>query len=227
MKILNALTTNAWDSLSSSFNFLWSKLSPVLLPLVLILVFLAIGLYLAGFLSDKLGALVKKSKIDSLLDKVLAPVSKFTGIKLNSLGIISGLIKWFLIALVLIAALDLANLHSVISFIGQIIGFIPNVFVAALIIIAGSMFADLAAYLVSLVTKNGFSGTARVAVNALALIAALSQIVTPIISSLSQFIGHLSLSKLQADVLFIGIIVLAVYASKGAVTKIVENLYKS
>lgn len=227
MKILNAITTNAWESLGSSFNLLWSKLSPILVPLAFILVFLAIGLYLAGFIGDKVAVLVKKSKIDTLLDRVLAPTLKFTGTKVSSATLINGTIKWFLIALVLIAALDLADFHGVISFIGQIIGYLPNVFVAALIIIAGSMLADLAAYLVSLITKNGFSSTARVAVNALALIAALSQIVTPIIGSLSQFIGQLSLSKLQADVLFIGLIVLALFASKGAVTKIVENLYKS
>lgn len=227
MNILNTMTSNAWDSLSTSFNLLWSKISPILLPLILVLIFLGIGLWVAGFVGDKVGAIIKKSKIDSLLDRVLEPALKITGTKINPTGVIAGGIKWFLIALVLIAALDLADLHGVIGFVNNIIGYLPNVFVAALILIAGSMLANLAGTIVGFVSKSSFPTTAKGAVNALAFIAAFSQLVTPIIGSLSNFVGGLSLSNLQADVLFIGIIVLALLASKGAVTRTVENLYKN
>ena len=227
MNILQAVTADAAGSLQHSFNLLWSKISPILLPLILILVFLSVGLWIANFLSDKIGALVKKSKLDAVLDKIIAPVLKLTGTKINSSSIINGSIKWFLTATVLIAALDLADLGSVIGFFNQILAYLPNIFVSALIIIVGSMLANLAAFVAGTVSKNGFPTTAKVAVNALALIAALGQLVTPIIGSLSQFISHLSLSKLQADVLFIGILVLALLASKNAVTKTVENLYKT
>ena len=227
MDILKVVTTDAVGSLQHSFNMLWSKLSPILLPLVLIVIFMSIGLWLANFISDKIGAIVKKSKLDVVLDRIMAPVLKFTGTKVNSLGIILGSVRWFLIATVLIAALDLAGLGSVIDFFNQILAYLPNIFVSALILIAGSMLANLASAIVSTVSKNGFSTTAKVAVNALALIAALSQLVTPIVGSLSQFIGHLNLPKLQADVLFVGVLVLALLASKNAVTKTVENLYKT
>lgn len=227
MNILKAITTNAWDSLSHSFNLLWSTLSPILLPLAYILIFLFVGLVLTGFIGDKVGNLVKQSKLDTLVDNILAPVLKITGTKINSCGVIVGTIRWFLVAMVLIAALDLADLDSVVNFLMQIIHYLPNVFVAALIIIAGSMLANLAATVAGFVSNNGFPTTARVAVNALALIAALSQVVTPIVGSISHFIGQLALSKLQADVLFIGIIILALLASKGVVTKTVESLYKT
>lgn len=226
MNVLKAITNNAWDSLSHSFNLLWSTISPILLPLVYIIAFLAIGLWAAEFLSEKLGTIVKKSKIDFILDGLLAPVLKITGTKIHSSNIMLGAIKWFLIAMVLIAALDLADLTRVIGFLSQVLAYLPNVFVAALIIIAGSLLGNLAATVVGMVSKNGFPATARVAVNVLAFIAALGQLVTPIVGSLSQFIGQLSLSKLQADVLFIGIILLVVLASKNVVTKTVENLYK-
>ena len=227
MNILKAITTDGLGSLGHSFNFLWWKISPVLLPLVLIVVFLSIGLWVANFISDKIGTLVKKSKIDSLLDRIIAPVLKFTGTKINSSGMISGSIRWFLIATVLIAALDLADLNSVIDFLNQALSYVPHIFVAALILVVGAMIANLAAVLVGTVSKGNFATTAKVAVNALAFIGALSQVVTPLIGSLSQLIGHLSLSKLQADVLFVGVLVLALLASKNAVTKIVENLYKT
>lgn len=226
MNILNTMTSNAWDSLGNSFNLLWSKISPILLPLAFVLIFLGIGLWVAGFVGDKVGAIVKKSKIDNLLDRILEPALKITGTKINPTAVIAGSIKWFLIALVLIAALDLADLHGVISFVNQIIGYLPNVFVAALILIAGSMLANLAGTIVGFVSHSGFPTTAKGAVNALALIAAFSQLVTPIVGSFSNFVSGLSLSNLQADVLVIGIIVLALLASKGVVTRTVENFYK-
>lgn len=227
MNILKAVTTNAWDSLSHSFNLLWSTLSPLLPPLVYTLVFLAVGLWVVDFVGDKIGGLIKKSNVDSLIDKILAPTLDVTGTRINSLGVINGTIRWFLIAMVLIAALDLADINGVINFVKQITHYLPDVFVAALIILAGSLLANLAATLVGFVSKGNFPTTVRVAVNALALISALSLVVTPIVGALSHFIGQLALSKMQADVLFIGIIVLALLASKGAVTKTVETLYKT
>ncbi|MBI3590017.1 MAG: hypothetical protein HY094_01400 [Candidatus Melainabacteria bacterium] len=227
MNILKAVTTDTVTSLHHGFNLLWSKISPILLPLILILVFLSIGLWVANFLSDKIGALVKKAKLDDLLDRIFAPVLKLTGTKINSSSMIQGTIKWFLIGTVLIAALDLADLKSVINFLNQILSYLPSVFIAALILAVGSMVSNLAAVIVGTVSKGNFATTAKVAVNVLAFIAALSQLVTPIIGSLGQFIGHLSLSKLQADVLFVGVLVLALLASKNAVAKTVESLYKT
>ena len=227
MDIFKAVTTDAVNSLQHSFNLLWSTISPILLPLFLIVLFLSIGLWIANFISDQIGALVKKSKIDTFLDRITAPVLKLTGTKVNSSGLITGAIRWFLIALVLVAALDLADLNSVVDFFKQILSYLPHIFASALIIIVGSLLANLAAAVVGTVSKGNFTATAKVAVNALAFIAALSQLVTPIVGSLSQFVGNLNLSKLQADVLFVGILVLALLASRNAVTKVVENLYKT
>lgn len=227
MNILKSLVASASDSLSHSFNLLWSTVSPILLPLFFTLVFLGVGLLVANVISDKVGAIVKKTKIDALLDKILAPVLKLTGTKISTGSVIASSIKWFLIAVVVIAGLDLADLDGVIAFLKQGANYLPNVFISALILIAGSLLANLAATIVGFVSRNGFPTAAKVAVNTLAFIAALSQLVTPIIGSLSQFIGQLSLSKLQGDVLFIGILVIALVASRSAITKTVESLYKS
>lgn len=227
MNILKGISTNAVDSISHSFNLLWAIMSPMLLPLVCVLVFLALGLWIAEFLSDKLGSLVKKSNVDNFIDKVLAPVLEITGTKINTANVINGTIKWFLVGMVLIAALEIADLDGVILFCKQIVHYLPAVFSAALIILAGSMLANLAATIVGFVSKGNFPTTVRVAVNALALITALSLVVTPIVGALSKFIGQLTLSRMQSDVLFIGLIILALLASKNAVTKTVENWYKT
>jgi len=227
MNILKGITTDAWDSLQVSFNLLWSKLAPLLLPIIFVLIFLALGLLIAGFLSDKIGDLVKKSKIDSVLDRIVDPVLSITGTKVNPTGIIVGTVKWFLVATVLLAALDLADLDGVTNFVYGLIPYLKSVFVAALILVAGSLVANLAAFIAGLATKGNFPTTVRVAVNALAFIAAIGLVISPIVAALSGFIGHLALSRLQSDVLYIGILVLALLASKNAVTKVVENLFKS
>ena len=227
MNILKAVTTDAVGSLHHSFDLLWSKISPILLPLVFIVIFLSIGLWVVNFISDKFGSIIKKTRIDSVLDKMIAPVLKLTGTKINPTSAIVGSVKWFLIAIVLIATFDLADLRSVINFFNQVLAYMPNVFIAALILIVGSMLANLAAAIVGTISKGNFTATAKVAVNVLAFIAALSQLVTPIIGSLSNFVSHLGLSKMQSDVLFVGILVLALLASKNTVTKTVENLYKT
>ena len=227
MNILKAVTTDALGSIRHSFNFVWSTVSPILLPLILILAFISIGLWVANLVSDKLGDFVKKGKIDTILDRIVSPVTKITGTKVNLSSIIASSIRWFFIAIVLIAALDLADLHGVTDFLKQALAYLPNIFVSALILIVGSLVASLAGAIVATVSKGNFAATAKVAVNALALIAALSQLVTPLVGALSQFIGHLALSKLQGDVFFIGILVLVLLASKSTVTKTVENLYKT
>ncbi len=229
MSAFNGILTHAWTSLHASLGLLWSKVSPVLLPLLLILIFLAVGLWIAGFVSEKLAAVIKKSKLDTLLDKILAPTLKLAGTKVSSSSIVSGAVKWFFIAAVVIAALDLADLPQVIGFFNQAIAYLPNIFAATLIIVVGSLLGNLAATVVKFIAGNGNShlvNTAKATVNVLAFIAALNQLVTPIVVSFNQFIGHLGLSHLQADVLFIGVVVLVLLGSKSALIKTVEGLLK-
>lgn len=229
MSAFNGILTHAWTSLHASLDLLWSKVSPVLLPLLLILIFLAVGLWIAGFVSEKLAAVIKKSKIDALLDRILAPTLKLAGTKVSSSSIVSGAVKWFFIATVVIAALDLADLPQVIGFFNQAIAYLPNIFAATLIIVVGSLLGNLAATVVKFIAGNGNShlvNTAKATVNVLAFIAALNQLVTPIVVSFNEFIGHLGLSHLQADVLFIGVAVLVLLGSKSALIKTVEGLLK-
>lgn len=229
MKLLKGILADAWSSLDSSFELLWRTVSPILLDIVVALLVLAIGLTLAGFIGDKFGVLLKKVKIGDLLDRIIFnPLSKHTGIKISASHLIGEVVKWFLIATVLIAGLDLANLTKVIDFFKQILAYLPSIITAVLIVTVGSILANFTGNVVKLITKkDNLTTTSKVAVNILAFIAALGQLVTPIVASLSGFIGALSLSKLQSDILFIGVLVIVLLASRSTVTKAVESLYKT
>ena len=230
MSTLKEIASSGLHSLGNSFDMVWSKLSPVILPLFLIIAFLGIGLIIVNYISNMVSTIIKKSNLDFVADKIVDPITKLTGSKINVSGLISGTVRWFLIATLLLTALDLAELTSVIAFFNTAIAYLPNIFGAAVIIIVGSLVANLAAYIVKLVTKNEkehLTAMAKGAVNALAFIAALGQIAAPLFGALNQFIGQLSLTKLQSDVLLIGILVLILFASKGAITKTVDSLLKN
>ena len=230
MNTLKAISNEALSSLHASFDLLWSKVSHLFPSILFVLAVLSIGLIVADFLSDKISLLIKKSRLDILLDKVIAPTSKLTGVKINVSAIIGATVKWFLTATVALAALDLADLHEVVNFFNQAIGYLPNIFIAALIVIVGSLIANLAVAIIKLISKsekNGLTTTAKLAVNSLALIAAMGSLATPLIGSLNQLVGHLGLSHLPGDVLFLGILILILFTSKNAVSKTVAGLYKS
>lgn len=228
MKALSHIWNHVWNSVDHSFDFLWSKLAPILPKLALVVLVLIVGLWLAHFLSDFIASIIKKSKIGDLIDKhILVHVNKVIAHRASSVGLISGTIKWFLIANVLLAALDLAGLRHVIDFVNNTLGYFPNIIASVLIVLVGSLLSSFAGTVVSYVSKkDAHAATARVAVSIFAFIAALGQLITPIVALLNKFVAQLSLSSLQANVLFIGVIVLALYASKDLVAKTVTNLYK-
>lgn len=225
-KLMN-IFSNAWDSLFASFSLLWTKVAPVIPDILLALLVLAIGLTLANFISGRISIVVKAVKVGDLLDNIVFdPVSKLTGVKVNANNVITLSVKWFFIATVIIAALDLAKMSKVIDFFNQALGYLPNIIVAMLIVIVGSLVAGFASFLVSSITKKeNLSKAAKTAVNAFALIAALGQLATPIVSSFNQFVGGLSLNSLQANALFIGVLVAVLLASKNGVTKLVDGLH--
>lgn len=228
MGTLKAIVTGALNSLEHGFFLLWGKLSPIIPSLVVALVVLVIGSWLATFIGEKIGQLSKKAKIDDALDKIIiSPISKLSGTKINISGLIGGTVKWILLATVLIAVLDIAKLSRVVDFFSRALYYLPNIFVAALIMIVGTLLADFTSGVVRLATKHDYLiDGSRLAVIVLALIAALNHVITPLSYSLNQFIAQLGLSKLQADVLIIGVIVILLLGCKNAVVKIVESLFK-
>ncbi len=227
MNALYGILTSVWNNLQASFKLVWSAMSPYLLPLVTVIILLVVGLWIAGFIGDKIGVLIKKGKIDDGLDKVLfSHFSKLAGVKISASDLIGSAVHWFLTATVLIAALNFLHLSSVVGFLKQALGYIPHAIVGALIIAVGTVVADFAAYVVRFVTKSdNWLTTVRLAINLFALVSALGHLITPLAGSVTHFLGQLSLSGTQGNALFIGVLVVILLASKNVVTKAIEKLY--
>lgn len=229
MDTIKRISLNSWSSLRDSFDYLWGKLSGVLPSLVIAIVVLVIGSWVAVFVGNKVADLIKKGKIDSLLERtILFPLDKVLGIKINSAKFIGEFVKWLLLVTVFISVFYLAGMPRVVSFFDQVLSYARNVFVAAFIVVVGTMLAGFVASLVTIVTKGEHeymaSGT-KLAINLFAFIAALHQILTPLAGAWNQLMLHLGITGLKSDALFIGIVVLLVLAFKEIVVTSVKDLY--
>ena len=227
MNVLHGILASILSNLHTSFKLVWSVISPILLPLITVVIVLVLGLWIAGFLGGKIGVVIKKVKVDEVLDKIiLSHFSKLAGVKVSASGLIGEAIHWFLTAIVLIAVLNLAHMANVVDFFKQALGYLPHVVVAALIVAVGAVLADFVAYILKFVTKSkNWIVTASLAVNVFALIAALGHLITPLAGSVTKLLGQLGLSGTQGNALFIGVLVLILLASKNVVTKTIEKLY--
>ena len=138
------------------------------LPLLIgALVVFVIGWIVAVSLGKVIEQIVKALKVDSVLEKLeLHKVLDRAGIQLNSGAFIGGLVRWFLIVVFLLAALNILNLNEVSAFLRDVLGYIPQVVVAALILVIAALLAETA------------ERTARASVEAAGLKGALVGVVT-------------------------------------------------
>ncbi len=168
----------------SFLNLLWSVVG--FLPTLLIaLVVLIVGWIIASWVGWIIAEAVKALKIDQALRAAgFEDVVHRAGYKLNSGTFLGTLVKWFVILVFLIASLQVLNLGQVTYFLQQIVvGFLPNVIIAVLILLVAAVIAQVAQGVVSGAARAagiagaGIAGTlARWAIWIFAILAVLEQL---------------------------------------------------
>lgn len=227
MGAIKASLLNAWNNVVDGFNLLWKSIYMVLPNLIIALIVLVIGSLVAFYVGDLISSLMKKAKVDKPIETVLSPVSKLSDIKINPSKLVGETVKWLLLGSVLIATFNLLGLRQVVAFFSQLLSYLPSIFIGVFIVIVGSLVSTFVASLVGMVTKQDYLvnmvNISRFAVNALATIAAITVIFIPVAYELGRFLSRLPMSDMKSDVLFIGLIVLFVYAFKDMAVKIVQK----
>ncbi len=174
---VNALQQSFYNLLLSTVNFL-----PILLFALIVLL---IGWFLAVWLGWVIAEAVRALRIDHILKQAgFDEVVTRAGYRLDAGAFVGALIKWFVILVFLIAALQIVGLSQVTLFLQQIvIGYLPNVIVAVLILLVGAAIGQIAESVVAGSARAagihaaGFVGTmARWAIWIFAVLAALSQL---------------------------------------------------
>lgn len=168
----------------SFYSLLWSVVNFLPNLLVAIIIFV-IGWVIAVWLGWAIDEAVKALKVDHALRTAgFEPVVNRAGYKLNAGAFLGALVKWFVILAFLIAALQVLNLGQVTYFLQQVVvGFLPNVIIAVMIILVAAVIAEIAYGVVAGAARAagigaaGLAGTvARWAIWLFAILAALEQL---------------------------------------------------
>ncbi|MBI5913703.1 hypothetical protein HY839_04690 [Candidatus Azambacteria bacterium] len=133
------------EVVGQSVDFVWTSLviyTPRLfLAVLLFVVFLLIGATLYAVVSR----FVTSLKVDALLAKGGIDIAfQRAGMTLHTGHFLGALVKWFFILTGLLIASNLLGLTQVADFLTQILYYIPSIVVAAIILVAGALIADLA-----------------------------------------------------------------------------------
>jgi len=170
--------------LTQSFQNLWVGVVSFVPNLVVAILIVIIGWAIGALIGRVISQIVKSLKIDEALRK--AGVEEFLnhgGINLNAGDFLGGLVKWFIMLVFLIGALDVVHLTEVNLFLRNILGYIPNVIVAVLILIAASIIGEVLRKIVvssamaAGVRSAGFLGSVtKWAIWIFAILVALSQL---------------------------------------------------
>lgn len=173
------------EAIVGSLSDLWARFIGYLPTLIGALIVFIAGWLIAigiGQLVQRILELVRLNEPFERITGFRATIER-AGLDLNIPKFIGALIKWFLYIVTLLATADILGLEAVAEFLNRIIAYLPNVVVAAVILIAGVIFGGF----VSRVTKASIdaahlrhsaivSGIAKWSIVVFSFLAALAQL---------------------------------------------------
>lgn len=189
-----------------SFQNLWGGVIAFIPKFLIALIIFIIGWIIAVSLGKVAAQIIRLAKIDSVFHNLgfQEPIER-AGFKLDVGAFIGGLIRWFFIVVFLVAAVDVLGLEQVNEFLASVVlVYIPNVIVAAIILVAAAMLADVMQKIVvgsakaaHLPSSDFLGGITKWAIWIFALLAALFQlgIAGPFVQTLfTGFIAALAIA---------------------------------
>ncbi len=143
--------TQSWlDILGLSLQSLWAGVAGFLPNFLLAIIVFIIGLIVASLVGTVIEKLFDSVKLDTLLHKLgLGPYFERAGIQLKSARFLGRLFYWFVVIAFLLAVSDSLKLFALSSFLRDVLNYIPNVIVAALILLASVVVGNFAKKLVT------------------------------------------------------------------------------
>ncbi|HMA78445.1 MAG TPA: hypothetical protein VKP88_04940 [Candidatus Paceibacterota bacterium] len=177
---------NEWtDVIQYSFQTIWVEFISVLPQIVVALLVLIIGWIVAGILKSVVQKVFAKLHVDKALDAAgVDTLAQKAGYTLNSGTFVGTLVKWFVIIVFFVAALDILNLQQATAFLSSVVlGYLPQVIVAVLILFGGLILASFAKKMVVAGVKASSLGSPELlgkfsyyAIVLFTIIAALNQL---------------------------------------------------
>ena len=126
----------------SSLLTLWASVAMFVPKLVAAIVVLLIGWLIAVLLGRVAYHLIKVLQINRALEGLgFKPALERGGLKLDAPKFFDELVKWFFIIVFLMASTNIVGLTQVTQFLGVVVFYLPNVIVAAFVILIGVLLA--------------------------------------------------------------------------------------
>lgn len=180
----NNIALQTWgDVVVASLQQVWLQVANFVPLLIGALIIFIIGWIIAQALGKVVEQVIKVLKVDHILAKLdMEHTLARAGMKLNSGAFFGGLVKWFLVVVFLLASVNILGLTQVSDFLRDVLLYIPNVVVAALILIIGAILADAVEKMVrGSVGMAGYRGAmagvvSRWSISIFAIVAALLQL---------------------------------------------------
>lgn len=174
-----------WSNiLTASFQDLWIGVLSFVPKLIIAVVIFIVGWIIAVVIGRLISQLIRTLKVDKALQNIgmEEPLSK-AGFRLDSGAFIGGLVRWFIIIVFFVAIADVFNLSQVNIFLQMILAYLPNVIVAALMLVVAALIADASKRIVAgaakaadLPSSDFLGGVAKWAIWVFAILIALSQL---------------------------------------------------
>ena len=177
-------TVVASDVVRSSLMTLWTGVAAFVPNLVAAIVVFLVGWLIAMLLGKVAYHVVRVLHVDSALSKVgFRNAWERSGFKLDSAKLFYELVKWFFVIVFLMAATNILGLDEVTQFLRTVVLYLPNVIVAAIILLIGILVAKFLENLVrasvkaaGLVSANFLGVLTKWAIFIFSLLIALSQL---------------------------------------------------
>lgn len=176
---------NLVDSLGASFYDLWGTVINFLPELIIAILVLIVGWILGDILKGVVKKLFKTLHLTTALDKAgVDALSARAGYQFQPAEFVGSLVKWFVIIVFVVVALDILNLNQVTSFFTvEILTYIPRVIVAAFILLGAMLLAQIvsasvagAARAAGFRTADVIASFTKYAILVSAVLAALNQL---------------------------------------------------
>lgn len=152
------MTPNIGDTLLLSLNEALRATATFIPNLIAGIIILLIGIILASIVRRLVVELLQAIKIDPFLAKYGVPQRRdFTWT-----NFLSEIVRWFIIIVFLVPAADIWGLGQVTTILNAFLLYLPNVFISAIIVLVGFVFAKLAYDLVLASARDLFQDSAKI-----------------------------------------------------------------
>ncbi len=138
------MLVQSWANVvSASLQNVWYEFAGFIPNLVGAIIVLIIGLIVAAGLGTLVEKIFDALRLDRFLEKLgLKPYFDRAGLRLRGAYFLGRLIYWFIAIAFLLAASDTLQLYALSSFLSAVLGYLPNVIAAVLIMLAAVVLAN-------------------------------------------------------------------------------------